>query len=98
MNCTILPRNSLRIFGLVKLLFPEAGQDIEFLEDATTRLGRKSLADLMKLTWSSRLSKPKVRGIHGPLFIGLQNRKADYPNKRETDLDSPGIRTGIRGG
>ena len=80
-----------------RLLFPESGQDIEFIEDAIVRLGQKRVGNLMKYTWNSRLQKSKVRGIHGTLFIGLLDRKPQYPSKRETDLDNLQIQKTARG-
>src|SRR5436309_1718912 len=69
------------------LLFPDPGQDVEFLEDAISRLGERSVGEIMRFTWDSRLPKAKVNGIDGTLFIGMLHRKALYPHKSETDLD-----------
>jgi hypothetical protein len=68
-------------------LFPQPGQDVEFLEDAIGRLGEKSVGDIMRFTWKSRVEKSNVSGIHGTLFVGMLHRKRLYPNKAETDLD-----------
>jgi hypothetical protein len=70
-----------------QMLFPKPGQDIEFLEDAIDRLGQKSVGDIMKFTWTSRLPKASVRGIHGTLFVGMLERKRFYPHKTEADMD-----------
>jgi hypothetical protein len=73
-------------------LFPMPGQDIEFIEDVVRRVGEKLAGELMKSTWGSRKEKSHVNGIHGTLFIGLENRRSLYPNKRESDLDDPTVR------
>lgn len=72
-------------------LFPARGQDVEFIEDLVKRLGEEGAAELMKSTWNSRVEKSQVKGIHGTLFIQMENRKVFYPNKRESDLDNPAI-------
>jgi hypothetical protein len=70
-------------------IFPAPGQNIEFIEDVVRRVGEKQAGELMKSTWGSRKEKQHVNGIHGTLFIQIENRKALYPNKRESDLDDP---------
>lgn len=78
-------------------LFPLAGQDVEFIDDVEERLGKRKTNALIKFTWHSQLSKQHVRGIHGTLFFEMPNRKAFYPNKRESDLDDPEIQKRVRG-
>ena len=80
-----------------KKFFPGRKQDIEFIEDVVRRIGERKAGQLMKFTWNSRQEKSKVKGIHGTLFIGLQYRKAIYPNKRESDMDDPEIQKSILG-
>ena len=76
--------------------FPEHGQDVEFLKDIVDRLGEQRTGELMKFTWNSRQEKCRVQGIHGTLFIDMENRKAFYPNKKESDLDNPDTQKNIR--
>ncbi|HEV2328558.1 MAG TPA: hypothetical protein VGY56_07200 [Verrucomicrobiae bacterium] len=78
-------------------LFPEDGQDIEFLGDAVRRLGEKRVGELMKYTWHSRQEKCEVKGIHGTLFMDMEGRKVFYPNKKESDLDNREIQRKTRG-
>ena len=68
-------------------IFPEENQDIEFWEDVIRRVGKKRATELMKFTWHSRIVKRELLGLHGTLFIDLERRKQDYPNKRDSDLD-----------
>lgn len=76
--------------GFLKI-FPN-GQDIEFSEDLFERLGDDAAGNLLDPVWKSRLDKKEVKGIHGTLFYGLQNKKQYYPNKRDDDLDAIGAR------
>jgi hypothetical protein len=78
-------------------LFPQSGQDVEFLEDVIDRIGKKKTGELIKYTWNSRQEKSEVQGIHGTLFMDMNNRKVFYPNKKESDLDNPEIQKNIRG-
>ncbi len=78
-------------------LFPSKGQDITFLEDVIDSLEEERVGKLMKLTWNSRVDKPKVRGIHGTLFIGLRARSTFYPTRREADMDRAEVQNAIRG-
>jgi hypothetical protein len=77
-------------------LFPEQGQDVEFLEDVVCRLGEQQAGELMKYTWNSRQEKCNVQGIQGTIFIDLENRKLFYPNKKEADLDNPKIQASVQ--
>ena len=78
-------------------LFPSPGQDIEFIEDVVARLGKRKVGALMKYTYNSHLSKSEVCGIHGTLFFEMSNRKAFYPNKRDSDIHDREIQKRIRG-
>jgi copper oxidase (laccase) domain-containing protein len=65
------------------LIFPEAGQDIQFVEDLTdNEAGDQAL----KRLWKNRLNKKDVQGIHGTLFCELEAKKTFYPDRQETDL------------
>ena len=78
-------------------LFPQPGQDVEFIEDVVRRVGEKKAGELMKYTWNSRQEKYSLNGLHGTLFIRMANRKVFYPNKMESHLDIPEIQKHIRG-
>jgi hypothetical protein len=73
------------------LIFPEPGQDVQFMEDLVERAGRRQAAELVKKATSERVEKPVFNGIHGTLFFGLPERRKWYPNKRESDLDEPDL-------
>ncbi len=74
-------------------IFPQEGQDAEFIEDLVARVGPRRAGQLVLEATSrnQRVDKRKVCGIHGTLFFGLPERKRWYPNKRETDLDDAEI-------
>lgn len=71
-----------------KFLFPEPGQDIEFIEDVIERSGDERVGKVMMPVWKRGwVEKTEVRGIHGTLFYELSWKKKFYPTKRETDFD-----------
>lgn len=69
-----------------KFVFPEADQDIEFIEDVIKRVGDETLGKIMKPVWSRVLDKKNVHGIHGTLFYELQFKKKYYPTKRDSEM------------
>ena len=71
-------------------IFPENGQDIEFIEDFLVRVPDDSFDDLFALMWRRPVAKKNVRGVDGVLFYELQNKKKFYPNKRDRDLNGSG--------
>jgi len=71
------------------LLFPEEGQDIEFIEDVWERLSRKQRKRAFSGAWSRPVRKPDAQGIHGTLFYQLEYKKKFYPSKRESDVAGP---------
>ena len=80
---------------LFQLIFPNEGQNIEFIEDFTERTwSRLSTSEQKRLYaewWSRPVPKSEVQGIHGTLFYELKEAKAGYyPNKKESDLNALG--------
>ena len=71
------------------MIFPEPGQDIEFIEDVFDRLGKEKLRKAFKDVWTRLIQKPDVVGIHGTLFYELSYKKKYYPNKSELDVAGP---------
>lgn len=69
-----------------RMLFPEAGQDVEFIEDVIDRVGDESLGLLMLPVWERPVSKPDVVGIHGTVFYQLDWKKKYYPTKRAAEM------------
>ena len=57
------------------LLFPEEGQDVEFIEDAWKRLSKKQRKRAFSGAWTRPVRKPDAQGIHGTLFYGLDYKK-----------------------
>jgi hypothetical protein len=70
-----------------RILFPNPGQDIEFVEDAIDRTGNDELGEIMRNVWKRPVKKPDVTGIHGTLFYELLWKKKYYPNKRSDDTN-----------
>lgn len=72
------------------LIFPAPGQNVEFMQDLSLRLGGDREAGRVVMRATRRhLEKTNVAGIHGTLFIDLANRKKYFPNKREDDVYVP---------
>jgi len=71
------------------LIFPEPGQDIEFVEDLVSRVGEHRAGEIVIAATKNRLEKSELNGLHGTLFFQLPERKIWYPNKRESDHDLP---------
>jgi hypothetical protein len=70
-------------------IFPESGQDVEFIEDALDRLGPEELDGALKHVWARLIRKPDVVGINGTLFYELNHKKRFYPSKKESDVMGP---------
>ena len=68
-------------------LFPDDGQDIEFIEDVVARLGEKQTGKLMTPIWARPVPKAEAIGIHGTVFYGLEHKKKYYEAKREPVID-----------
>src|SRR5262249_53553929 len=71
------------------LIFPEEGQDIEFIEDVWKRLSKKQWKRAFSGAWTRPVRKPDAQGIHGTLFYQLDYKKKYYPSKRESDVAGP---------
>jgi hypothetical protein len=71
------------------LLFPEEGQDIEFIEDVAERLSPEQQERAFSGAWTRPVRKPDAQGIHGTLFYQLDYKKKYYPSKRESDVYGP---------
>ena len=72
------------------ILFPQEGQDIEFIEDFQARHPEGSYVEQFELLWKSPVPKKDVRGVDGILFYGMTYKKRYYPNKRDSDLNGSG--------
>ncbi|MBB3428897.1 hypothetical protein FHT85_005928 [Rhizobium sp. BK312] len=73
--------------GDFSILFPQEGQDIEFIEDVIERIGDDAAGSIIGRVSKRPLRKSVVQGIHGTLFFGLSSKKEFYPRRREADLD-----------
>jgi hypothetical protein len=70
-----------------RLIFPEPGQDIQFVEDLDWT---GELDAAFRELWDNPVPKARVEGIHGTLYVGLEAKKSFFPNKRDSDLDFKG--------
>jgi hypothetical protein len=68
------------------VVFPEPGQDIEFIEDAIARVGNNELGRVLGPVWKRPIKKTDVAGIHGTLFYELLNKKKYYPSKKDKEM------------
>ncbi len=64
-------------------IFPEQGQDIQFIEDIRAS---EDVKQVLARIWKKRLNKSEINGIHGTLFYELTEKKQFYPNKQELDI------------
>jgi hypothetical protein len=68
------------------IVFPEPGQNIEFIEDAIVRVGDEQLGKILAPVWKRPVNKANVVGIHGTLFYDLVAKKKYYPSKKEEEM------------
>jgi hypothetical protein len=71
------------------IIFPQLGQDIEFIEDLFERIGNERAAALVQRATTQRIQKKKAMGIDGTLFFGMPQRRKYFPNKRDDDIKKP---------
>ncbi len=71
-------------------IFPEADQDIEFIEDFQSRNPKGKFDKDFTEMWARPIKKKDIRGIDGVLFYELLEKKQFYPNKKDSDLDGIG--------
>ncbi len=83
-NCTY-PIYSVSEEDFYKI-FPEKGQDVEFIDDFTSRVGEREADKVCSRLWKTEIHKKKVKGIHGTLFHELDYKKKYYPNKKEKNM------------
>ena len=72
------------------VLFPDDGQDIEFIEDFWDRHRGEDFALQFDQLWKSPVRKKDVRGVEGILYYEMLHKKKYYPNKRDSDLNGSG--------
>ena len=71
------------------LIFPAAGQDVEFVNDFLSRTESRLATRVLTSLWQHPVERATVRGIHGTLFYELDWKKSYYPTKRWADFDDP---------
>lgn len=62
-----------------KLIFPERGQNIQFIEDLD--VDTPEMDEVFTKLWSSPVKKEEVQGIHGTLFYDMEHKKKYYLRK-----------------
>jgi hypothetical protein len=70
-------------------ILPGPGQDVEFIEDLTKRVGKTRASELVARSTTRRIRKQTAMGIRGTLFFESSKRRKYFPNKREDDIDNP---------
>ena len=75
--------------GTFRKIFPEQGQNIEFLERVKNRFSAKEFKSIMEKLNESPIEKDNAMGIHGTLFFELSHKMKFYPNFKESDMDIP---------
>jgi hypothetical protein len=65
------------------LVFPEAGQDIQYAEDLGEIPHQEEIFRALYAVWERPIRKQDVHGIHGALSYELEHYKRWYPEKRE---------------
>jgi hypothetical protein len=73
------------------LLFPEAGQDIQYAEDLPHLADQPAVEAALSRIWQRPIRKRDAMGIHGTLFYELQRYKKWCPEKREDSVDASAI-------
>ncbi len=68
------------------LIFPEPGQDVEFVEDAIDRIGVAEVGKALSEVWKRPVNKAELSGLHGTLFYELIGKKKYYPTKKEGEM------------
>lgn len=77
-----------------EIIFPSASQDIQFAEDLPNT---SEVNEALNSIWQRLYyNKKDINGIHGTLFYQLIDKKAYYPNKRESDLTTGGGRRAMK--
>jgi len=78
-----------------RVIFPGAGQDIEFAEDLFQRIGENSR--FLDPIWERPIAKPDANGIHGSLFFDFGRKRHLFPaTKRERDWDPSALNAAQR--
>ena len=69
-----------------KEIFPQAGQDIEIVEDYVSRVGEKAGSQTLAKLWERPVHKRDANGIHGTLYYDYREKSKYLPSsKREID-------------
>src|SRR5262245_57255948 len=78
------------------LLFPEAGQEIQFAEDLANLPAQGEVSAALNRIYERPIRKRDARGIHGTLFYGLDYYKRLYRQKREDGIDPGSVNAAQR--
>jgi hypothetical protein len=79
-------------------IFPDDGQDMEFIEDFVARYGGDDQAGIvLSPVWERPILKRDANGIHGTLYYEYQDRRHHLPaTKREIDWKDSAINAAQR--
>ena len=68
------------------LIFPGKGQNVEFVEDLSERLGDDGMDRALAHVWDRRVAKPEVCGLHGTLFYQMRWKRKYYPKLNDIEM------------
>ncbi|HEY9268381.1 MAG TPA: hypothetical protein VIO39_02870 [Methylotenera sp.] len=71
-----------------KLIFPD-GTDVAFIEEVYSYADGDLLNSALSEIWKRPVRKSEVKGIHGTLFYGLEEKKIYYPGRRDASAINP---------
>lgn len=78
-------------------IFPEKGQDMEFIDDFVLRVGRAGADKVLAEIWERPILKRDANGLHGTLFYPTARGRPAIPSsKREVDTDPGSINSAQR--
>jgi hypothetical protein len=79
------------------VIFPGAGQDIEFPEDLIDRIGPEAAEDVLNRIWTRPILKRDAMGIHGSLYYDFKDKRHFLASsKREIDSEPLSINAAQR--
>lgn len=69
-------------------IFP-AGQDVAFIDVVYAKGDSAKLDAIFNRIWARRVQKAEMNGLHGTLFYELEEKKAYYPTRKDSEAVNP---------
>jgi hypothetical protein len=70
------------------LIFP-AGTDIAFIDEVYVREDEQALDAAFQNIWRHPVKKAQAQGIHGIIFYELEEKKVNYPTRKDEEAVNP---------